>query len=67
MSEEYGNPCATYNIPLNSSENDVFRIGCSQLYSCLHINGKSAECYKPMMLKMHLEIDESPLTAETEK
>ncbi|TMW40582.1 hypothetical protein DOY81_014339 [Sarcophaga bullata] len=67
MSEKYGNPCATYNIPLNGSKNAVFRIGCVHLYHFLHMNGKSAECYKPMMLKMHLEIDDSPLTAGTEE
>ncbi|TMW42708.1 hypothetical protein DOY81_012212, partial [Sarcophaga bullata] len=63
MSKKYGNPCATYNIPLNNDENDVFRTGCVHFYHFLH--GKSTE-YKPLMLKMHLEFVESPLMTEAE-
>ncbi|TMW40690.1 hypothetical protein DOY81_014230 [Sarcophaga bullata] len=62
MSEKYEKSWTTYHIPLNSSDNDVLRIGCALFYHFLHTNVnhqfigiRTADC-KPMILKMHLEL-----------
>ncbi|TMW42549.1 hypothetical protein DOY81_012371 [Sarcophaga bullata] len=61
---------ASYNIPFTNNKNEVFGTSCANLYNFIYINSNhvmiSTNC-KPMMLKMHLEFDGSPLMDEAEE